>query len=731
VVSFQVDLNSGVVLNISRMPKKRAALLLLILFCFAGKIFSQAQVGLPSGELRIIAQYKEKIKEQIIASGNVEVHYKSIKLFADRIELNLETKDVYAEGQVLIQTPDDVVSCEKIFFNLDSSQGKLEKVHGMIQPTIFYDAESVERKDENSYSFRRARITSCTQPVPRWRFSCSKANFKKDDYMEMWNSVFSIKGIPVFYLPYMRYPLDKERSTGFLTPQLGYSAQKGFFFSESFFWAIKRNMDATLNLDYYSTRGLGGGLEFRYIFSGGTTGHLNLYYFNFKKEQEQETPSSAHIIRFKHNQELPLGFELVADVDLQSSYDFLREFDNNFKRAVVSNRRTQAYLSRAWSYYNFNIRVSRFETYYTNKNDSVIRYDLPRIKFSSSKMKLFSSLYFSFASSFDRWEHGWESDYEKDKQKQSQSIAFNPSLSLPFTGIPWLSVTTSLAGNFNYYFQSYAPGSKNVVDEPLFSSNYVLNVQFLGPVFFRIYRDAEDTPKLKHIIEPSLTYTYEVPVDDPERIVNYRRYFRSHQIRYGLTNRFLIKKDKMPREILTIALENIYYLSPEEGPLNIYLVDGKIPEFSDVRGTVRFYPATRYSIDFSGAWNPYHKTFSSIRLGANLGSIADSLFLRMSWFRSLNPYRETGGLKRHQINGFAGVRIPKLSLEAQGEISYNILERKMLYSGLNFVYHYQCLDFRAEVRVFHFREEPELQLRISLGLGNIGKTFDFLGGLGF
>ena len=718
-------------LNISHMLKSKTAFLLLILFFSAGKIFPQTQAGLSSGEIRIIAHYKEKIKEQIIASGNVEIHYKNIKLFADRIELNLESKDVYAEGQVLIQTPDEVVSCEKIFFNLDSSQGKLEKAHGMIQPTIFYEAESVERKDENLYSFSKARLTSCTQPVPRWKFSCSRANFKKDDYMEMWNSVFSIKGIPVFYLPYMRYPLDKERSTGFLMPQLGYSGRKGFFFSDSFFWAIKGNMDATLNLDYYSERGLGGGLEFRYIFSRGTTGHLNLYYFRFKKEPEQEGPSSAHLFRFKHNQDLPLKFELVADVDLQSSYNFLREFDNNFKRAVVSNRRTQVYLSRAWSYYNFNVRVSRFETYYANKDDSVIRYDLPRINFSSSKMKLFSPLYFSFSSSFDRWEHGWESDYEEDKQKQSQNIAFSPALSLPFTGIPWLSVTTSLAGNFNYYFQSYAPESKEIVDEPLLSSNYVLNVQFRGPVFYRIYRDAEDTPKLKHIIEPSLTYTYETPIDNPERIINYRRYFRTHQIRYGLTNRFLVKEDDMAREILMVALENIYYLSPEDGPLNIYLVEGEIPRFSDVRGTVRFYPAKRYSIDFSGAWNPYHKNFSSIRLGANLGSIADSLFLRMSWFKSLNPYQEIGALKRHQINGFAGVKIPKLSIEAQGEISYNILQRKMLYSGLNFVYHYQCLDFRGELRVFHFREQPEVQIRVSLGLGNIGKTIDFLGGLGF
>jgi hypothetical protein len=35
------------------------------------------------------------------------------------------------------------------------------------------------------------------------------------------------------------------------------------------------------------------------------------------------------------------------------------------------------------------------------------------------------------------------------------------------------------------------------------------------------------------------------------------------------------------------------------------------------------------------------------------------------------------------------------------------------------------------VRVFYYRATPEFQYRVSIGLGNIGKTTDFMGGLGF
>ena len=716
------------------MLRNKAFIFLIIYIFIAGNFLLSQESGSSSEPITILAHYKEKIKEMVFATGNVEIHYKDVKLFADSAELNTETKDVYAEGSVLIQMPEEVVSAEEIRMNLDSMQGNLQKGFGMIQPTIFYEAENIERKDAGVYYFRKAKITSCTQPVPRWRLISSRAKFKKNDYIDMWNPVFYIKKIPVFYLPYMRYPLDEERSTGFLTPQLGYSGSKGFSYSQVFYWAIKRNMDATLNFDYYSARGLGGGLESRYLFSGGVGGRLNLYYFNFKDDPEEESSADAYIFRFKHNQPLPFGFSLVADVDYSSSFDFLREFDNDFKRAVALNRSSQVYLSKSWSYFNLNARVSRFETYYKETDNSVIRHNLPEISFDSSKIKLFSPLYFSFTSSFSRWEYGWESQYQDGTQTRSQSLAFSPQLTSPFAAIPWLTLSPSFSSNINYYFQSYAPNTQTIVDDPLLISNYALNLEFVGPVFFKIYYGAEGEAKLKHIIEPNITYTYESPLADPElidRIISYRRSIRLHQIRYGLTNRFLIKKDKMPREVFTLGLGQTFYLSPEESPLGPFRFEGEIPQFSDIDGYIRFYPSQKYSIDFSTGFNPYHKTFSSLRLGANLGSPEDSVFLRVNWYKSINPYIEDVLANRHQISCFGGVKIPKLSLEAQAEIDFNIQEGEMLNSAFALVYNYQCLDFRVELKVFYFRDKPETQFLFSFGLGNIGKSIDFLGGMGF
>ena len=97
----------------------------------------------------------------------------------------------------------------------------------------------------------------------------------------------------------------------------------------------------------------------------------------------------------------------------------------------------------------------------------------------------------------------------------------------------------------------------------------------------------------------------------------------------------------------------------------------------------------------------------------------------------MNPYYKDILGDRQQVGITTRLALPRLPFEALGEIDFNILEREILYTGVSLVYHYQCLDFKADIRVFNYREEPEFQYRISIGLGNIGKSTDFMGGIGY
>jgi LPS-assembly protein len=698
-----------------------------------------AQTGDPPAkdEIIIVARTQEKTAERIFLSGDVEIRYKDLRLFADRAELDPVTKDCLAEGNVTIQLPEESVSAERIVINLETRLGRMEKADGMVAPSVFYGAESIDKQELNLYRLSKSWLTSCSQPVPRWKFSASRANFRKDEYVEMWNAVFRIKKVPLFYLPYMRYPLNKDRATGLLTPRIGWTENKGFNYEQSFYWVIARNIDATFNLDYYSARGVGGAVQTRYLFNKGTGGELDVYYFDFKPNPARNDPDTAYIIRFDHNQPLPFGFNLVAKVDLQSSYDFLREFEDNFQRAIVSNRSSQVYLQKSWSHFNLSARVSRFETFTTatGGGNSIISKSTPQVSFNMLKVRLLGPAYLSFNSSYKKWEYGWTKDFDNGTQRRSGDLAFSPVLSVPFTVIPWLTANASASVNLLYYTRSYAPGTRTAVDESLFTKNAVVSLDLVGPMVSRVFRNKKGDPVFKHSIEPFAVYRYDSPVRDADRIITtYASFFQYHQVEYGIMNRFYVKENAQPRELVQMRLAQTYYLAPETGPLGGFLIDGKIPRFSEISGSLRYYPAGKFSLDASAGYNPYYSEISSLRLSANLGSRADNRFLSVSWFKSTNTWAQDELSKlygnRHQISAAGGLRIPGIPVEMLGEIDYNVQERKLLYTSATAVYHYQCLDFIFEFRVFYYRLKPETQFKFSFGLGNVGKTTDFMGGFG-
>jgi LPS-assembly protein len=335
-------------------------------------------------------------------------------------------------------------------------------------------------------------------------------------------------------------------------------------------------MDATFSLDYYASKGTGAGLEYRYIFPGGTNGNARVYYFAFKTLVNGTKPDNAYIVRWNHSQALPGGFTLVANVDYQSSFQFLREFDNDVMRALVFNRSSQVYLSKSWSSFNFSARVAQFETSFpVAGGGSLITRSLPQVNFGSYKMKLLGPVFLSFSSSFNNWQYGWDTQYKLGTQLKGQEFSLNPSLSLPFNGIRWLTTNFSVDSSLQYYFQSIKPGVGRV-DTPVLTSNYALNAEIVGPVFYRIWDlgepsvtegDGKTGSRLKHIIEPSITYRYESPTVNVEKVASAYPIYRYHQLSYGLTNRFLLKSGATPREVFTWGINQTYYLSPEDSPM--------------------------------------------------------------------------------------------------------------------------------------------------------------------
>lgn len=164
---------------------------------------------------------------------------------------------------------------------------------------VLYDAEIVFKKDymritspevqkisENHFVFKKATFTTCAGPVPDWCIKGRDVDFIKGDRITSKDATFNIKGIPVFYTPYIWAPALTERKTGLLIPSFSYSDRLGFELKTPFYIVLGENADSTVILDLYSERGIGKGLEFRY--RGFPENYLDLWAYHIRDSKMEK-----------------------------------------------------------------------------------------------------------------------------------------------------------------------------------------------------------------------------------------------------------------------------------------------------------------------------------------------------------------------------------------------------------------------------------------------------------
>jgi LPS-assembly protein len=73
------------------------------------------------------------------------------------------------------------------------------------------------------------------------------------------------KNVPIFYMPYMSFPIGPQRKSGFLFPEPGYSSRNGVEIPVPYYWNIRPNVDFLAKPVFYGRRGLDLGGKLRYL----------------------------------------------------------------------------------------------------------------------------------------------------------------------------------------------------------------------------------------------------------------------------------------------------------------------------------------------------------------------------------------------------------------------------------------------------------------------------------
>ena len=191
-------------------------------------------------------------------------------------------------------------------------------------------------------------FTTCPVDNPSWELHARDISFDTNAGLGTAHGVkLDFKGVPILYSPYFSFPIDDQRKSGFLIPNIGQRDRTGLDLSVPYYFNIAPNLDDTVQPRYMSKRGVQVRNEFRYLMPG-TTGQLNFEYL----QNDDETHETRQYIDFHQQTHFGDDWRLNVGIEDVSDDTYFEDLGRNL--AVASQTHLNrfvdlTYYAPAWS----------------------------------------------------------------------------------------------------------------------------------------------------------------------------------------------------------------------------------------------------------------------------------------------------------------------------------------------------------------------------------------------
>ena len=544
------------------------------------------------------------------ADGQVEVTRGSLSLKADHAHLHMATRDLVAWGNVVLREGENVIECERLEINLNTQMGKIYQARLFLKDQNFHiTGREVEKLGEKGYRVRDGSFTTCDAERPPWKFTVREMEIALGGYGIAKGPVLYVEDIPMLYFPIGVFPVNRDRQTGFLFPQFGYSNKYGAEVRTAFYWAMRKDMDATLDLNYLGKRGFQEGLEYRYALTRDMKGEAQFYFID-----DHVYDGNRYAFFIDHQQKFPNDFYLKGRINYVSDHQYLRDFHEEIPRGTVldanSSRLLRSVLfgGKNWDQFSFLVDAEVYDDLTLPSNDRTLQ-KLPKMGFYALPQSLFKTpFFFELNTSY--------TNFYRDTGVEAQRGDLFPIVSYPMRLFKVLKLNSYLGLRETLYY-SYNDPTETLKG---WESRETLETGFQTSMeFYRVY-DAKTSStisnlykvaKWMHSIEPIVSYRYgprlnqtRLPVFDEVDRVPYM-----NEITYGITQRLVGRPEKETTtsgayEYAKLKIFQSYSLGDP------YLdSEGKKRSFSNIQAELWWNFGPYVSAQSNAAFNPYQGNF--------------------------------------------------------------------------------------------------------------------------
>ena len=727
--------------------------------------------GLPTGVSTYSSWKFERIGDHLHLINQAAIEGPNLKFFADDVDLYTNTNRIVASGNVVFTNSEGRISAERLEFNTGTGIGTFYDASGIMslgaaaganaaafggqEPDVYFYGAKIEKLGLRKYRITNGGFTTCVQPTPRWEVTSGSVMLNLDDYAIARNTLLKVKGVPMFYLPVLYYPIQKsQRATGFLLPTYGTSTLRGQSISNAFFWAIDRSQDATFFHDWFTRTGMGEGSEYRYIAGQQSAGNVRIYRFVQHETQYTQSGVTTSLpaktsYEFNGAVTQALGGTARARMRLDYFSDVLTQqlYHQNIYDASRTNRLIEAGVNDVFGPLSLTGLYQRNESLSGNTNSFLYGFT-PRVSAQIAPQQLFGApVYASMNTEYAFLPYQYI-DLVKHSVTQDNSLGrvdVAPSMRLPLSRLTYLSVNTSVAHRMTYYTRSYNARGL-AVNDPLVRDYTQLRTELVGPVFTKIWDtpDRSYSERMKHVIEPAFTFDYTTPISNYKRtpLLTDTSDFvvgGTTRLTYGLTNRMMYRGKTMDgvrgstREFVTVGVQQTYYSNSESSKYDTSYSSsntGRKPvNLSPISLTTRVSPSSKLDANTRVEYDVYGLGLAMLGVGSSITAGLSSGSIQFS-----RQHLDRKSPSNSYFSGSTSLRSPNGHFTGTYALSWDLTHSTIVTQNVLGTYMAQCCGLQLEFQKFHLVSSAPIpsdrRFNVSFVLAGLGTFSNFFGAFG-
>jgi len=660
--------------------------------------------------------------KSVVATGSVVMRQRGATIRADRVEYFADDQKAVATGNVQLERGDDIARGPELTYHLDSETGEMRS------PVFEFPKKDLRRVasrglaekailEENQRSRLIGAIyTSC--PVPREDWYLKVGDLEVDSSRNVGtahDAMLYFLGMPLLYTPYMSFPLDNKRKTGFLSPTFGTSGTSGFEMSLPFYWNMAENRDATFTPKIFTKRGLQLGAEFRYL-EPRFFGQMDAEYL----PNDRVSDIDRYFLGWRHQQRLWWeGWSAAVNAQKVSDDNYFRDLSTKIAATSQTNLAREALVAYNSDRWSFAARVLGYQTLQDPLAPVPIPYRiLPQLVASGVRENVygFDASLFSELSNFDH-----------PTLVNGQRFIFYPSIAFPLRR-SYCYVTP----RFGYHFTRYNLEKNTTLPDEASRSVPITSVdaglffdrntswggrsflQTLEPRLYYLNVPFRDQTQLPNFTTAEADFNFAQIFTD-NRFVGGDRIGDANQLTIALTSRLIESATGLER--FKGALGQVYYFRPQRVTL-----DGGTPrddKSSDILALASSQLSRSLTFDVGWQYTPNLQQSEKLTVATHYlpvpGKIINAAYRYARSTPDGHPIEQVDLSTQWPVGG---------NISALARWNWSIEDRKLVEGLAGFEYNAGCWQVRAVAHRFitstqQYSTSFQIQLELS-GLSRIG-----------